>query len=110
MKFLVFTKPIDGIMHKLPRAEDFELQIEWVRDQLNSGRFDLAYHGENHAVAIVNAESSEALDQLYDGMPLIELTTRHVEPLSDLVEQMQGVAEALRKFHSQRKQTSSTSN
>ena len=74
MKFLVFTRPIDGIMDKLPRPEGFAAQIEWVRYQLSSGRFDCAYHGQNHAVAIVNADSPEALERLYAGMPLIELT------------------------------------
>jgi len=102
MKFLVFMRPIDGIMDKLPRAEDFAAQIEWVRKQLDSGRFDCAYHGENHAVAIVNAESPEALEQLYAGMPLTELASRQVEPLTDLLEQMQGVLKGLQKFHGKR--------
>jgi len=56
MKFLVFTRPIEGIENKLPRSPAFEAQIGWIREQLDSGRIDCAYHGENHAVAIVNAE------------------------------------------------------
>ena len=103
MKFLVLSRPIDGIMEKLPRPERFEAQVEWVREQLRSGRFESAYHGQNHAVAIVNAESPEALEQFYAGMPLVELTTRQVEPLSDLLEQMRGVVESLRKYHAQQK-------
>jgi muconolactone delta-isomerase len=103
MKFLVFTRPIDGIMDKLPRPEGFEAQIEWVRQQLSSKRFDCAYHGQNHAVTIVNAESPEALEQLYAEMPLVELTSRQVEPLSDLLEQMQGVVKDLREFHARSK-------
>src|SRR5262249_15535256 len=53
MKFLVFTRPIEGIEKKLPRPEEFEAQIGWIREQLDSGRIDCTYHGENHAVAIV---------------------------------------------------------
>lgn len=56
MKFLIFTRPIEGIEKKLPHPQEFEAQIGWIREQLHSGRFDCAYHGENHAVAIVNAE------------------------------------------------------
>ena len=99
MKFLVFTRPIDGIVDKLPRPEEFEAQIEWVRQQLSSGRLDCAYHGQNHAVAIVNAESPEALEQLYGAMPLVELTSRQVEPLGELLEHMQQGLESLRKVH-----------
>jgi muconolactone delta-isomerase len=99
MKFLVFTRPIDGIGDKLPLPEEFEAQIEWVRQQLSSGRFDCAYHGRDHAVAIVNAESPEALEQFYSSMPLVELTSREVEPLGDLLEQMNQGLESLRKFH-----------
>jgi muconolactone delta-isomerase len=102
MKFLVFTRPIDGIVDKLPSPEEFAAQIEWVRQQLSSGRFDCAYHGQNHAVAIVNAESPEALEQLYGAIPLVELTTRQVEPLGELLEQMQRGLESLRKFHARR--------
>ena len=102
MKFLVFMRPIDGIADKLLRPDEFAAQIEWVRNQLSSGRFDCAFHGENHAVMIVNAESPEAVEQLYAAMPLIELTNRQVEPLIDLLEQMQGVLQRLRKFHAQR--------
>lgn len=50
-------------------------------------------------MTIVNAESPEALEQLYAEMPLVELTSRQVEPLSDLLEQMQGVVKDLREFH-----------
>ena len=53
-----------GIEKKLPRPREFEAQIGWIREQLDLGRIDCAYHGENHAVAIVNAESREDLDQL----------------------------------------------
>ena len=59
MKFLIFTRPIEGIEKKLPHPQEFEAQIGWIPEQLHSGRFDCAYHGENHAVAIVNAESRE---------------------------------------------------
>jgi len=99
MKFLVFIRPIDGIENKLPRAEEFEAQISWIRDQLASGRFDCAYHGENHAVEIVNAESNEDLDKLYATMPLVELTQRNIEPLGSLLDQMLQVLESLRKYH-----------
>ena len=37
MKFLVFTGPIEGIEKKLPRPEEFEAQIGWIREQLDSG-------------------------------------------------------------------------
>jgi hypothetical protein len=57
MKFLVLTLPMEGIERKLP-PEEFEAQIGWVRQQLDSGRMDCAYHGENHAVAIVNGRVS----------------------------------------------------
>ena len=99
MKFLVFTQPIEGIERKLPLPEEFEAQIVWVRHQLDSGRIDCAYHGENHAVAIVNAESGEDLEHLYATMPLVELTNRQVEALGSLFDQMQGVLESLRKYH-----------
>ena len=102
MKFLVFTRPVNGIENRLPRPEEFEAQIEWIGEQLNSGRFDCAYHGESHAVAIVNTDSREHLDQLYAAMPLTELTVRQVEPLEDLQAQMQRVLEDLRKVHRQR--------
>ena len=75
MKFLILTRPIEGIEKKLPDPQEFEAQIGWIRGQLHSGRFDCAYHGENHAVAIVNAESREALAQLYGTMPLFKLAT-----------------------------------
>ena len=99
MKFLVFTGPIEGIEKKLPRPEEFEAQIGWIRGQLHSGRFDCAYHGENLAVAIVNAESREELEQLYGTMPLIELAERQVEALGSLFDQMQGVLESLHEYH-----------
>ena len=99
MKFLVFTQPIEGIERKLPLPEEFEAQIVWVRQQLDSGRIDCAYHGENHAVAIVNAESREDLEQLYETMPLVELTKRRVEGLGSLFDQMQGVLDSLREYH-----------
>jgi len=102
MKFLVFMRPIDGITDKLPRPEEFAAQIDWVRDQVGSGRFDCAYHGDNHAVMIVNADFPEAIEQLYAGMPLVELASRQVEPLTDLLEQMQGVLKGLQKFHAKR--------
>jgi SepF-like predicted cell division protein (DUF552 family) len=97
MKFLVFTRPVEGIQNKLPRSEEFETQLERVRRQLNSGRFDCAYHGENRAVAIVNADLRAALEELYAGMPLGELTIREIEQLEDLPEQMERVLESLRK-------------
>ncbi|HYL59801.1 MAG TPA: hypothetical protein VEU51_13100 [Candidatus Acidoferrales bacterium] len=53
-------------------------------------------------MAIVNAESPEALEQLYSSMPLVELTNREVEPLGGLLEQMQQGLESLRKFHARR--------
>ena len=99
MKFLVFSRPVDGIEEKFPRPEEFEAQIEWVRQQLRSGRFDCAYHGGNRAMAIVNAESRAALEELYAGMPLSELTRREVEELEDLPQQMGRALEALRKLH-----------
>jgi hypothetical protein len=98
MKFLVFARPVDGIENKLPRSEEFQAQIEWIGGQLSSGRFDCTYHGENHAVTIVNTASREDLDQLYVAMPLTELTTRQVETLEDLRVQMQRVLEDLRKI------------
>jgi hypothetical protein len=67
--------------------------------EVDSGRIDCAYHGENHAVAIVNAESREDLEQLYRTTPLVELTNRQVEALGSLFDQMQGVLESLRKYH-----------
>jgi hypothetical protein len=99
MKFLVFTWPIEGIEKKLPRPREFEAQIGWIREQLDSGRIDCAYHGENHAVAIVNAESREDLEQFYGTMPLVELVDRQVEALGSLFDQIQGVLESLRKYH-----------
>lgn len=39
MKFLVFTRPIDGIMDKLPRPEGFEAQSNGFAS--NSARKDL---------------------------------------------------------------------
>lgn len=78
--------------------EEFEAQIGWIRQQLDSGRIDCAYHGENHAVAIVNAKSRADLE-LYGTMPLVELTNRQVEALGSLFGQMQGVMESLRKYH-----------
>jgi len=103
MKFLVFTRPIEGIERKLPPPREFEAQIGWIREQLDSGRIDCAYHGENHAVAIVNADSREDLEQLYGTMPLVELADRQVEALGNLFDQMQGVLESLRKYHHLRK-------
>jgi hypothetical protein len=47
VKFLVLTRPIEGIEKKLPRPKEFEAQIEWIRRQLDSRRIDCAYHGEN---------------------------------------------------------------
>ena len=99
MKFLVFTGPIEGLEKKLPRPEEFEAQIGWIREQLDSCRIDCAYHGENHAVAIVNAESREDLEQLYGTMPLVEIADRRVEALGSLFDQMQGVLESLRQYH-----------
>ena len=98
MKVLVFTRPIEGIERRLPRPREFEAQIGWIREQLDSGRIDCAYHGENHALAIVNAESGEDLEQLYGTMPLVELADRKVEALGSLLDQMQGVLESLRKY------------
>jgi hypothetical protein len=95
MKFLVFTRPIEGIERRLPRASEFEAQIGWIREQLDSGRIDCAYHGENHAVAFVNAESREDLDELYGTMPLVELADRKVEALGSPLDQMQRVVESL---------------
>jgi hypothetical protein len=100
MKFLVFTRPIEGIEKKLPRPREFEAQIGWIREQLDSGRIDCAYHGENHAVAIVNAESREDLEQFYGTMPLVELVDRKVEALGSLFDQMQGVLESLSQISS----------
>lgn len=37
MKFLVLTQPIEGIERKLSLPEEFEAQIGWVRQQLDSG-------------------------------------------------------------------------
>jgi hypothetical protein len=42
---------------------------------------------------------ARGLEQLCAEMPLVELTSRQVEPLSDLLEQMQGVVKDLREFH-----------
>ena len=98
MKFLVFTRPIEGIEKKLPLPEEFEAQIGWVRRQLDSRRIDYAYYGKNHAVAIVNAESGEDLERLYSTMPLVELTNRQVEAPGSLFDQMQGVLESLRNY------------
>jgi len=76
MKFLVFSRPIEEIETKLPRPEEFEAQIRWIHEQLDSRRIDCAYHGEKHAVAIVHAESREDLEQLYGTMPLVELAAK----------------------------------
>jgi hypothetical protein len=46
MKFLVFARPIEGIETKLPCPEEFEAQIGWMREQLDSGHIDCAYQGE----------------------------------------------------------------
>ena len=99
MKFLVFTQPIEGIERQLPLPEEFEAQIGWVRQQLESGRIDCAYHGENHAVAIVNAESRSDLEQLYGTMLLGEITNRQVEARGSLFDQMPRVLEHLCKYH-----------
>ena len=99
MKFLVFTQPVEGIERQLPLPEEFEAQIGWVRQQLESGRIDCAYHGENHAVAIVNAEPRSDLEQLYGTMALGEQTNRQVETLGSLFDQMPTVLEHLRKYH-----------
>ena len=99
MKFLVFTRPIEGIEKKLPRPREFEAQMGWLRKQLDLGRIDCAYHGENHAVAIVKAESREGLKQLYGTMPLVELADRQVEALGSLFDQMQGVLESVCKYY-----------
>ena len=37
MKFLILTRPLEGIEKKLPRPEEFEAQIGWIREQLDSG-------------------------------------------------------------------------
>jgi len=44
MKFLVFIRPIDGIERKLPRPDEFEAQIQWLRRELGSGRIDSQPH------------------------------------------------------------------
>src|SRR5262245_51103909 len=99
MKFLVFTRPIEEIEKKLPRPEEFEAQIGWIREQLDSGPIDCAYHGENHAVAIVQCRVTRDLEQLYGTMPLVEIADRRVEALGSLFDQRQGLLESLRTYH-----------
>jgi hypothetical protein len=96
--FLVLTGD-RGYRTEAPASQEFEAQIGWVRQQVDSGRIDCAYHGENHAAAIVNAESREDLEKLYGTMPLVELINRQVEALRSLFDQIQRVLESLRKYH-----------
>jgi|SRR5215469_5026525 len=92
MKFLVFTKPKNAVNHQLPSAARFRDQQEWFRKGLATGQIESAYHGINHAVFIVQAESLDRLEKWIDQIPLHELIDSEVEPLSDLFEHMEGVS------------------
>ena len=84
MKFLVFTFPSEDGLKIPPSAAQFDAQTDWFRQRLADGTLDCAYHGDNHAVFIFNAESPAQLEALMDAIPLADRMQRKIEPLVDL--------------------------
>jgi hypothetical protein len=96
MKFLVFTFPSEEGLKTLPPAAEFDAQTEWFRRRLADGTLDCAYHGDDRAVLIFNAESAAALDRLIDAIPLADRMQRKIEPLIDLFEHTDRISGYLR--------------
>lgn len=85
MKFLVFTRPIEGIERKLPPPGNSRRRSDGFVSSLT-----LVASIAPITVEIINAESREDSEQLYGTMPLAELADRQVEALANLFDQMQG--------------------
>jgi muconolactone delta-isomerase len=99
MKFVVFTRPIEGIEENLPRPRNSRRRSDGFVSSLTWAASIAPITCENHTVAIVNAESREDLEQLYGTMPLVQLADPQVEALGSLFDQMQGVLKSLRKYY-----------
>jgi hypothetical protein len=97
MKFLVSTRPAEGVSQQLPSAEAFEEQTDWFRRHIASGVIDCAHHAPDRAVFIFNAESQAALEALMDQIPLADQMARQIEPLSNFWEHTAGVTAYLRR-------------
>jgi hypothetical protein len=87
-RFLVFTSPTEEGMKNPPPAKAFQAQIDFMKDAVADGIIEFAFHGDGHAVLIVDAETREALEKFLGAIPLSEFMQRKIEPLEDLFAQM----------------------
>ena len=96
MKFLVFTFPSEDGLKNPPSAADYDAQTDWFRGKLAEGVIEGAWHGDDRAVFIFNADSLERLKALMDEIPLASLMQRKIEPLIDLFEHTARISGYLR--------------
>jgi muconolactone delta-isomerase len=84
MKFLVFSKSRTG--QNPPESVDlFQQTQDWMSARLADGTLDCAYNlPAGGGVAIVNADSHEALTEVLSSYPLQPWTSYEVHPLSDV--------------------------
>jgi hypothetical protein len=102
VKFLVCTWPSADAPKHLPSAEAFEAQTAWFRARHAEGVIECAHHAHNRAVFIFNAETREAMEALIAELPLIGVTDRSIEPLTDFWTHSENVAGVLRKAAAKR--------
>ena len=84
MKFLVLSKYRTG-QHPPESADLFQQTLDWISARLADGTLDCAYNlPAGGGVAIVNADSHEALTEVLSAYPLQPWTSYEVHPLSDV--------------------------
>jgi len=100
MKFLVMTTrrqnapiPPDKI------AQLLNAQREWFEEHVSDGTFDCAYGYPQGGggVGIVNADTTEELNDLITGSPLFPIADFEIRPLTDVSVALENGAKALER-------------
>lgn len=100
MKFLVMTTrrqsapiPPEAI------ARILNAQREWFDEHLSDGTFDCVYGYPQGGggVGIVNADTTEALNELLTGSPVFPIADFDVRPLTDVTVALENGAKALER-------------
>jgi len=87
MKFLVLLNPLPGAPR--PEIASYRAGKEWINARLADGSVDCTYNvvGSKQgigSVAIANADSHEALEELVLSFPMYPFFDLEILPLSDL--------------------------
>jgi hypothetical protein len=92
VKFMVFTSPTDDTIKHPPTAAMYNSQISAVRDAIETGKLDTAFHGRGRALYITNGASEQEVDDFFRSIPLAGQMQRTIEPLEDFFEHAERIS------------------